>query len=312
MRILYVPFVRLQTDAKIQRQLDASKKDLLPHDSVRGHSMKVQINGITLAYNDRGTGTALVFLHAFPFNRTMWEPQEAGLSTQCRVITIDLRGHGESDAPFWRYSLDQYADDVKALLDHLGVTKAVFVGLSMGGYLMFALYRRYPELALGFVFADTRAEADKPEQRQWRFDLAERAGRIGSIAVVNDMLPKLLSPKRYARDPAFVERIRAIQADAPVQGIVGDLMAMAERPDSTGLLGSIHVPTLVIVGEDDMLTPPPDAERITMGIRGARLVTVPAAGHMSNMEQPAIFNRALEEFLSGFRTQRANRRRSSR
>jgi pimeloyl-ACP methyl ester carboxylesterase len=260
--------------------------------------MRVHVNGVTLGYNDQGKGTPLVFLHAFPFNRTMWEPQTA-LSSRCRVITIDLRGHGESDAPFWRYSLEQYADDVKALLAHLDVPKAVFVGLSMGGYLEFTLFRRYPELIRGLVFADTRAEADRPDQVKWRFELAQRAGTMGAAAVVRDMLPKLLSHKRYAKDPDFVERVRSIQASAPTPGIIGDLMAMAERPDSTGMLASIRVPTLVMAGEDDVLTPPADAERIARGINGATLIIIPDAGHMSNMEQPAVFNRALEDFVAG-------------
>jgi pimeloyl-ACP methyl ester carboxylesterase len=259
--------------------------------------MRVQVHGITLGYDDQGSGTPLVFLHAFPFNRTMWEPQATALSARWRVVTIDLRGHGESDAPFWRYSLEQYADDVLALLAHLRIAKAVFVGLSMGGYLAFTLYRRYPESILGLVLADTRAEADTAAQSKWRFDLAQRAGAVGPSAVVEDMLPKVLSPKRYARDPDLVERVRSIQASAPVPGIVGDLMAMAERPDSTGMLASIAVPTLVLCGEDDVLTTPADAERIAQGISGARLKTIPDAGHLSNMEQPALFNRAIEEFV---------------
>src|SRR5690349_609332 len=178
--------------------------------------MKVRINGINLAYSDRGKGIPLVFLHAFPFNRTMWAQQEEGLSSRHRIITVDMRGHGESDAPFWRYSLEQYAADVKDLLTHLGVAQAVFVGLSMGGYLEFMLYRHYRELVLGLVFADTRAEADKPEQITWRFDLAQRAAAIGSAAVIEDMLPKLMSPKTYVHQPALVQRVRDILAAAPV------------------------------------------------------------------------------------------------
>jgi pimeloyl-ACP methyl ester carboxylesterase len=261
--------------------------------------VKIEANGITLAYNDRGKGIPLVFLHAFPFNRTMWAAQEKELASQCRVIAIDLRGHGQSDAPYWRYSLEQYAADVKAVLAHLGLARAVFVGLSMGGYLEFTLYRYCPELILGLVFADTRAEADTAEQTQWRFDLAQRTAAHGSSAVVADMLPKLLSPKTYRHRPDLVERVKSIQEAAPVSGIIGDLMAMAERPDSTSLLPSIEVPTLVVVGEDDVLTPPADAKRIARGIRGATLVTIPDAGHLSNMEQPVHFNRALEEFVAG-------------
>lgn len=264
--------------------------------------MKTQVNGITIAYDDRGAGLPIVFLHAFPLNRTMWTQQLAGLGQQFRTISIDLRGHGESDAPFWRYSLEQYATDVKEVLAGLGIARALFVGLSMGGYLEFTLYRLYPELILGLVFADTRAEADKPEQLQWRFTLAQRTGAIGPAAVIADMLPKLLAPKTYERDPDLVERVRFIQAAAPVPGIIGDLMAMAERPDSTDLLSSIKVPTLVLVGEDDVLTTPADAQRIAMGIPGAKLVIIPDAGHLSNMEQPDIFNRVVGELAAGLST----------
>jgi pimeloyl-ACP methyl ester carboxylesterase len=258
--------------------------------------MKTQANGVTIAYEDKGTGLPIVFLHAFPLNRSMWAPQVAGLSHRFRVVSIDLRGHGESDAPFWRYSLEQYALDVKELLAGLKITKAVFVGLSMGGYLEFTLYRLFPELILGLVFADTRAEGDKPEQRQWRFKLAQQTGAVGASAVIADMLPKLLAPKTYGRDPDLVERVRAMQAAAPPQGIIGDLMAMAERPDSVQLLSSINVPTLVVVGEDDVLTPPADARRIAEGIAGAELVVIPDAGHLSNLEQPDRFTAEVERF----------------
>jgi pimeloyl-ACP methyl ester carboxylesterase len=258
--------------------------------------MKAQVNGVTLAYDDKGNGLPIVLLHAFPLNRTMWAPQVAGLSHRFRVISIDLRGHGQSDAPFWRYSLEQYALDVKELLAGLKIAKAVFVGLSMGGYLEFTLYRLFPELILGLVFADTRAEADKPEQRHWRFTLAQQTGATGASAVIADMLPKLLAPKTYTRDPDLVERVRAMQAAAPAQGIIGDLMAMAERPDSVPLLSTINVPTLVIVGEEDALTPPADARRIANNIAGAELIVIPDAGHLSNLEQPDRFTAAVEEF----------------
>ena len=143
----------------------------------------------------------------------------------------------ESDAPFWRYSLEQYARDVKEVLAGLGIAEAVFVGLSMGGYLEFALYRLYPELIRGLVFADTKAEADKPEQIQWRFDLAQRTAAMGSAAVIADMLPKLLAPNTYERNPDLVERVRSASGCSAGAGNHGAIsMAMAERPDSTSLL----------------------------------------------------------------------------
>ncbi|MEK7336176.1 MAG: alpha/beta fold hydrolase, partial [Nitrospirota bacterium] len=120
--------------------------------------MQAKINDMTLAYSDSGSGQPIVFLHAFPLNRTMWAEQEAALSSHHRVITIDLRGHGESDAPLWHYSLDQAADDVRALLDHLSIRQALFVGLSMGGYILLAFYRKYADRVKGMVLADTRAQ----------------------------------------------------------------------------------------------------------------------------------------------------------
>jgi 3-oxoadipate enol-lactonase len=258
--------------------------------------MKAHVNGVTIAYDDHGNGPAIVFLHAFPLNRSMWAQQTAVLISRFRAISIDLRGLGESDAPYWRYSMEQHAQDVRQLLAGLGVEKALFVGLSMGGYLEFALYRQYPEMILGLVLADTRAEGDKPEQVQWRFALAQRTAANGPEAVIEEMLPKLLAPARYERDPALVAMVKAMLSAAPVPGIIGALTAIAERPDSTELLPTIAVPALVIVGADDVLTTTVDAERMVKGIAGAELVVIPDAGHLSNLEQPGLFTAAVERF----------------
>ncbi|MBI5855071.1 MAG: alpha/beta fold hydrolase [Nitrospirae bacterium] len=253
--------------------------------------MKATINGIQLAYDDEGLGTPLVFLHAFPMNRRMWTPQRAALASRYRVIALDLRGHGESDAPLWHYS-----EDLRALLDHLAVQQAVLIGLSMGGYILFAFHRNYPERIKALVFADTRAEADKPEQVTWRFQLAQRAHTLGASVVADEMVPKLLASGSQTR-PELVEQVRAIIHSTPVTGIAGDLMAIAERPDSTGQLAGIRCPTLVIVGQQDGLTTPDENRRIAEGIAGARLAVIPAAGHLSSLEQPEAFNAALLEFL---------------
>ncbi len=260
--------------------------------------MKTLVNGVTIAYDDRGSGFPLVFLHAFPMDRTMWLEQAAALSVRFRVITIDLRGHGESDAPYWRYGLDQYADDVQAVLAHLQIHSALFIGLSMGGYVEFELYRRHPRSIRGLILADTRAEGDRPEQIRWRFELAQRAAASGADVVASEMLPKLLSPGTYEHNPGLVEEVRAIMRSAPIPGIIGDLMALAGRADSTELLPAIAVPTLVVVGEDDRLTPPDDAALMAEAIPGARMIMIPGAGHLSNMEQPVLFNRAVEEFAA--------------
>jgi 3-oxoadipate enol-lactonase len=260
--------------------------------------VNVRINGINLAYTDRGEGLPVVFLHAFPFNRRMWEPQVQALSDRYRIIAVDLRGHGESDAPLWRYTLELFADDVTGLLDHLGIQQAVLAGLSMGGYLSFAFYRKYRERVKALVLADTRADADKPEMITWRFNLAQKVYQEGAKAVADEMGPKLLSPKAK---PAVVEQVRAIILSTQMSGIVGDLMAIAERPDSTPLLAQITCPTLVLVGQHDVLTTPEENKRIADGIKNARFEVIPEAGHMSNLEQPEAFNRAVAMFLEGIR-----------
>lgn len=264
--------------------------------------MQTTINDITLAYSDTGSGLPIVFLHAFPLNRTMWAQQEAALSPQFRVVTIDLRGHGESDAPLWHYSLDQAADDVRALLDHLSITQALFVGLSMGGYILLAFYRRYADRVKGMVLADTRAQADTPEGKAGRFQMAQIAYKQGPSAIADIMIPKLLSSATIQTRPEIAQRVRTMIEGNQMSGIVGDLMAMAERRDSVPLLKQIACPTQIIVGELDQATPPADAKLMAEQIPHARLAVIPNAAHLANLEQPDAFTRLIEEFDSELKT----------
>jgi 3-oxoadipate enol-lactonase len=264
--------------------------------------MKVQVNGITMACTDRGSGLPLVFLHAFPLNRTMWQPQEEGLSSGFRVITMDLRGHGESDAPLWHYSLDQAADDICGLLDHLSIRQAVFIGLSMGGYILFSLYRKYPDRVRGLIFADTKAQGDSVESQQGRFQMAQTVYTQGPGAIADIMIPRLLSPATVGTKPATVQCVRAMIEGNQMSGIAGDLMAMAERPDSVPLLRRIGCPSYIIVGELDVATPVSDATFMAEHIPGARLAIIPQAGHLSNLEQPETFNEIVRAFMTTFAT----------
>jgi pimeloyl-ACP methyl ester carboxylesterase len=261
--------------------------------------MRTLVNGINIAYNDQGTGTPIVFLHAFPLNRTMWEPQVEGLSGRYRIITVDLRGHGESDAPLWRFSLEQYADDVAELMHHLSIPRAVLIGLSMGGYVSLAFYRKYAERVQGLVLADTRAQADSDEARAGRFTLAQTAFRQGPEAVAKVMLPKLLAPATLRTRPDLVAGVRRMIEGNEVSGMIVDSIAMADRPDSVPLLPQITCPTVVIVGEEDQPTPPAEARLIADGIPGAKLAVIAGAGHLSNLEQPEQFNTIVAEFAAG-------------
>ena len=256
------------------------------------------VNGIRLAYSDQGIGLPVVFLHGFPLNRDMWMPQIQGLSDRARIITVDLRGHGESDAPLWQYTMEQFADDVARLLDHLGLQQVVLVGLSMGGYIALTFCRRHAHRLKALVLTDTRAQADTEDGRVGRFQMAQTAYRKGPVAIQDIMVPKLLCPRTLQSNRAVVEQVEAMISRMELSGLAGDLIAMAGRPDSVPLLPSIRCPTLVLVGEQDQPTPVSDARLMADRIPGARLEIIPDAGHLPNLEQPALFNEALWQFLS--------------
>ena len=258
---------------------------------------KATIGGIEIAYTDAGDGLPIVFIHGYPLNRTMWDAQVRALSSEARCIAIDLRGHGESQAPFWLTTVDTYAGDVRGLLDHLGIDRAVICGFSMGGYVALAFYRTHAARCRGLVLADTRAQPDSPEAKQARFQTAITAQTRGASAIADAMLPRLLTQKSVESRPDLVERVRVMIQSTPVQGIAGDLMAMAERPDSVPLLPSVSVPTLIIVGDADALTPPADARLMADRIPDARLAVIPGAAHLSNLEEPEAFNQAVSDFL---------------
>lgn len=260
--------------------------------------MITTVHNIHLSYDDIGTGLPIVFLHAFPLDRSMWAPQVGALVRQGRCIAPDLRGFGAS-TPAPPYSIDQYADDVAALLDVLGAQPAVVVGLSMGGYVAFAFWRRHRAKVRALVLADTRAGADTDEGREKRRRLIEVAQSRGSETVAEMQVASMVGKTTRQRRPDVVDTVRGMMAAAPVEGIVGALEAMMARPDSTPTLATIDVPTLLIVGEDDTLTPPTEARSMHERIRGSRLEIIVQAGHICNLERPAAFNHVVSEFVEG-------------
>jgi len=254
-------------------------------------------DGVEIGYDDVGTGVPVAFVHGFPHNRTLWAPQIGALVDRARCIAPDLRGFGESsrDGPF---SIDQFADDVALLLRGLGVERAVVAGLSMGGYVAFALWRRHRSLVRGLVLADTRAGADTDEARDKRRALVEVARTRGPEAVADGQITGMLGKSTREKRPALIDEVHRMMEAAPVEGIVGALEAMMARVDSTDTLATIDVPTLIVVGAEDVLTPPSEAEIMHEAIRGSRLEVIEHAGHVSNMERPAAFNHVLSEFLA--------------
>ena len=255
--------------------------------------------GGSLAYDVQGEGPPVLLLHAFPLGLAMWDAQVAALRSQHQVIRFDDRGFGASPPGDGLLSMERIADDAAALLDHLGVARAVVGGVSMGGYAAFAMVRRHADRLRGLVLADTRAAADTPEGREGRAALAQKVLREGAGAAADAFVPKLLGGTTKRERPQVVARVREIVLGNPPRGIADALAGLAARADSTPTLREIRVPTLVVCGEEDTLTPPADAEALQRGIAGSRIVLIPRAGHLSNLEDPDAFNRAVLGFLGG-------------
>lgn len=244
----------------------------------------------------RARGT-LLLVHGFPLNARMWEPQEPLAERGWRVLAPQLRGFdgGVDDPPV--SSIDDYAGDLVDLLDALHVEDAVVGGLSMGGYVAFALWRLAPRYIRGLVLADTRPQADAPEVLEARRQMLGRLREFGPAAVADALLPALVGATTKAGRSDVPARLRELMVSSPPAATEGAIAAMMARPDSTPLLSAIHCPTLVVVGEEDTLTPPAVSLDLHARIAGAELAVIPGAGHMSNLEQPALFNQALAAFL---------------
>ena len=267
--------------------------------------MKRVINGFEMNFEDVGEGPALLLVHGFPFDHSMWTYQMEALKQDYRVIAPDLRGHGQSEATSGPYRMDLMADDLRALLLELEVERAHLAGLSMGGYILFAFWRIYPHVVHALILSDTRATADTPAGRQNRQQMIEQVRAEGTQLIAEQMVPRLLSPSTLEKKPAVVSHARRMILNTPVDGVVGALQGMAQRPDSTPTLETITVPTLILVGEEDAVTPPEAAAEMQAGIQSPRrgeapeveLVRIPQAGHLSPLENPEAFNPALRRFL---------------
>lgn len=261
-------------------------------------SKKIRVRGIEMAYDVEGSGPPVVLLHGYPFNRSMWSEQVEALQASHRVITPDLRGLGETEATAeTAATMNEMAEDLAALLDELKINRVTLGGLSMGGYVALAFVRRFPLRVRALVLADTRPQPDTEEGKRAREEQARKVLAEGTASIADVILKKALAPATLAERPEVVARVREMIAAANPLGAAAALRGMALRSDQTHFLASILAPTLVIVGSEDELTPPADAELMRREIRGSRLEIIEGAAHVSNLERPAEFNRALTEFL---------------
>lgn len=260
--------------------------------------MHLKINGFEMAFTSQGEGKPLLFVHGFPLNRQLWRPQVEALSRVAHVIAPDLRGHGESQAVPGEHSLELFAEDLNALLDALHVKeRVVLCGLSMGGYIAFEFYRRYTTRVDALVLTATRATADTKEGRAAREQMAALVRQEGIASIVEGMTTRLLSPNTIQTHKSLVDSVRQMMNEVSIEGVLGDLWAMKNRPDSTPTLRTITVPTLILHGEEDQIVPQEEARRMAQLIPQAQFIRIPQAGHLPNLEQPEAFNRALQDFI---------------
>jgi len=262
--------------------------------------LRVSSGGADLAVEVRGEGSPILFIHGFPFDRTMWRHQLAGLSRWKRIAP-DLRGAGASSAPPDGYSVARYADDIVKVLDTLELERAVVCGLSLGGYILFELLRRHAGRVRAAVFCNTKASADSAEARRGRDEMAALAERGGAAAVAEKLVPQVLAAATVAAQPDVVAHVREMINRTPIPGLVGALRALRDRPDSTPMLGSIGVPALVVAGEEDKIAPPDVMRAMAEAIPGAQFAVIPEAGHLAPLEQPLATSRIVADFLDGLR-----------
>jgi 3-oxoadipate enol-lactonase len=264
------------------------------------HERRTSVARRTVRYLDAGIGRPMLLLHAFPLNADMWRHQLEHPPAGWRLIAPDFRGFGGSDIDTEDVGVDDYAGDILALMDDLAFEQAVIGGLSFGGYVAFAMFRRAPERIAGLVLADTRPTADTEDGIAARRALLEAVRREGMGIVPDRQIPKVLGATTHRERPEVVAEVRRLIEANPSPGIEAAIVALMRRPDSTADLIRIDVPTRVIVGEEDEITPLADASAMHRAIRGSSMAILARAGHLSNLETPDAFSTTISEWVASF------------
>lgn len=250
-----------------------------------------------IVYEIQGTGPPVVLLHPFPCHHEFWNPVAPALNTRYRLILPDLRGHGDSESGEGPALMEKHARDVARVLDAAGVGKAAFVGCSIGGYILFEFWRRLRERVTALALCDTRPQADTPEARANRLKAAAEVLELGTEPFIESMIPKLMGRTTVGTRPDLVEGARRMMRKMSAEDISLVQRGMVERPDSVADLKTINVPTLIAIGEEDVLATVADGELMRQNIAGSQLKVIPKAGHFAPWEQPEAVGNLLRKFL---------------
>ena len=258
---------------------------------------RVRSDDVETFYEIRGSGPPVVLLHPFPCHHEFWNPVAEALDSRYRLILPDLRGHSDSEIGEGPALMQKHAGDVARVLDAVGVGKAAFVGCSIGGYILFEFWRRFRERGTSLALCDTRPQSDTADGRANRLKAAASVLEQGTEPFIESMIPKLLGRTTVAMWPDLVEGARTMMRKMSAEDISLVLRGMAERPDSVADLKSINVPTLIVIGEEDVLSTVADGELMRQNIAGSQLKVVPKAGHYAPWEQPELVGKVLRQFL---------------
>jgi len=264
-----------------------------------GNNIKRTINDLTVSYNDEGPDGApiIIFIHGFPFNKSMWNRQTEALKGDYRVISYDIRGFGDSDAGNSDFSIDLFVSDLLALMDTLKIDKAMLCGLSMGGYIALNAIENYPERFSAVILADTNCVADSPEAKEKRMNTIENIKKNGVENYADESIKKLFAPESFTTKAAEIAAAKAMILKTPAESLYNTLQALTERQETCSKLDEIQVPVLILVGIEDVITPPDAAHFMNKKIKLSKLYIIGHAAHLSNMENPKEFNEQLLKFL---------------
>lgn len=263
--------------------------------------MHVRSNGTDIVYSVQGDGPPVVLLHPFPLNHRFWMPVAERISPQYKLMMPDLRGLGDSAPGDGAATMEKHSDDLRRLCDDARIGKAVFVGVSIGGYILFEFWRRFRERVTALGFCNTRAGADTEEGRKGRMESVKQIEERGTEMFVDGLLPKLLGETTKRNRPDIFAEARKMALATTGKGLIANQLGMAARPDSIPMLGTIDVPTLCVGGSEDIPAPTAEIERIHKGIRGSKLRVIQQAGHFAALENQEAFTEVLREFLMNVR-----------
>lgn len=265
-----------------------------------GNNIKITINDLTVSYNDDGQDGApvIIFIHGFPFNKSMWNKQFNALKNNYRVIAYDVRGHGNSDAGKADFSIELFVKDLLNFMDALKIDKTMLCGLSMGGYIALNAIQNYPDRFDALILSDTNCIADTAEVKEKRMKTIASIKKGGVEQFADESIKNLFAPVSFETKNEEIAAVREMIVNTPKQSLYKTLRAFYERKETCSKLQDINVPVLIMVGNEDKITPPAVAQLMHEKIKNSLLFIVEHAGHLSNMENPLEFNNQLEELVS--------------